>query len=57
MSHLNFGILVFFTNFCPIEIDWSGNTVLPQDSGLQKLDKMDRFWHFPPTFVLSGNTV
>ena len=27
MSHLNFLILAFSTNFCPIEIDLSGNTV------------------------------
>ena len=27
MSHLNFGILAFSTNFCPIKTDLSGNTV------------------------------
>ena len=46
MSHLNFGILAFFTNFSPIKTDLSGNTVWPQASGFQKLAKMDHFWHF-----------
>ena len=27
MSHLNFGILAFSTNFCPIKTDMSGNTI------------------------------
>ena len=35
MSHLTFSILVFFTNFCPIKIDLSGNTTWPQASGFQ----------------------
>ena len=39
-------ILAFSTNFCPTTIDLSGNTVWPQDSGFQKLAKMDHFWHF-----------
>ena len=30
MSHLNFSILAFSTNFCPCKIDLSGNTVWPQ---------------------------
>ena len=30
MSHLNFWILAFSTNFCPIKSDLSGNTVWPQ---------------------------
>ena len=38
--------LVFFTNFCPIIIDISGNTVKLQASGFQKLAKMKHFWHF-----------
>ena len=42
----SFGILAFFTNFCPIKTDLSGNTVWPQTSGFQKLVKMDHFWHF-----------
>ena len=46
MSHLNFSILAFSTNFCPIETDLSGNTVWPQAPGFQKLAKMDHFWHF-----------
>ena len=46
MSHLNFWILAFSTNFCPIKTDLSGNTVWPQASGFQKLAKMDHFWHF-----------
>ena len=41
-----FGILEFFTNFCPIKIDLPGNTVWPQASGFQKLAKIDIFWHF-----------
>ena len=36
-------ILVFFTNFCPIDIDLAGNTVWPQASGFQKLAKLDHF--------------
>ena len=46
MSHLNFWILTFSTNFCPMKTDLSGNTVWPQASGFQKLAKMDHFWHF-----------
>ena len=46
MSHLNFWILAFSTNFCPIKIDLSGNTVWPQASGFQKLAKLTIFWHF-----------
>ena len=30
MSHLNYGILAFSTNFCPIISNLSGNTVWPQ---------------------------
>ena len=41
MSHLNFIILAFSTNFCPIKTDLSGNTVWPQASGFQKLTKME----------------
>ena len=48
-----FGILEFFTNFCPIKIDLPGNTVWPQASGFQKLAKIDIFWHFLLTFVHS----
>ena len=36
MSHLNFSILVFSTNFCPIKIDLSGNTVRQEASGFSK---------------------
>ena len=46
MSHLNFWILAFSTNFWPIKTDLSGNTVWPQASGFQKLAKLDHFWHF-----------
>ena len=42
----DFSILAFFTNFCPIKIDMTGNTVLLQTSGFQKFVKMDNFWHF-----------
>ena len=41
-----FGILAFSTNFCPIKIDLSGNTVWPQASGFQKLAKIDHFLAF-----------
>ena len=53
MSHLNFWILAFFANFCPLKTDLSGNTVWPQASGFQKLAKIDHFWHFSLTFVHS----
>ena len=46
ISHLNFWILAFSTNFCPIKTDLSGNTVWPQALGFQKLAKMDHFRHF-----------
>ena len=36
--------VAFFTNFCPIRIDLSGNTVWPQALGFQKLTKMDNFF-------------
>ena len=45
-QYLNFGILVFSTNLCPIKTDLSGNTVWPQASGFQKLAKMDHFFAF-----------
>ena len=43
MSHFNFWILAFSTNFCPIKTDLSGNTVWPQTSGFQKLAKLSNF--------------
>ena len=46
----NFGIFNHFFSY--FENDLSGNTVWPKDLGLQKLAKMDRFWHFQPIFVL-----
>ena len=46
MSHLNFWILAFSTNFCPIRTDLSGNTVWQQAWGFQKLAKIEHFWHF-----------
>ena len=46
MSHFNFWILAFSTNFCPIKRDLSGNSVWPQALGFQKLAKMTNFWHF-----------
>ena len=36
MLHFNFWIFPFSTNFCPIKIDLSGNTVWPQASGFKK---------------------
>ena len=50
---MNFWMLAFSANFCPIKTDLSGNTVWPQASGFQKLNKMDHFWHFELTFVHS----
>ena len=46
MSHLNFGILAFSTNFCPIKTDLSGNTVWPQALVLKKLAKLTIFGIF-----------
>ena len=46
MSHLNFSIMAFSINFCPIVSDLSGNTVWPQASGFQKPAKIDYFCHF-----------
>ena len=46
MSHFNFGILAFSTDFWPIKTDLSGNSVCPQASVFQKLAKLDPFWHF-----------
>ena len=50
ISHLNFWILGFSTNFWPIKTDLSGNSVWPQALGFQKLAKMDLFWHFLMNF-------
>ena len=41
-----FDILAFSTNFCPIKIYLSGNTVWPQASGFQKLAKLTNFGDF-----------
>ena len=46
MWHLSFPILAFSTNFCPIKVYLSGNTVRPQASGFQKLAKIDPFGIF-----------
>ena len=46
VSHLNFLILAFSTNFCPIKSALSGNTVWQQTSDLQKLAKIDHFCLF-----------
>ena len=43
MSHLNFLILAFSTNFWPIKIDLSGNTVYPQAPGFQKTRQNEPF--------------
>ena len=45
MSHLNFSMLAFSTNFCSIKSDLSGNTVWPQTSVFSKTRKIDYFWH------------
>ena len=42
----DFWILAFSANFCPTEIDLSGNTVWPQASGFQKLVKLTIFGIF-----------
>ena len=46
MSHLNFSILAFSTNFCPTKIDLSGITVWPQAWRFQKLAKLSIFGIF-----------
>ena len=46
ISHLNFSILAFSTNFCPIKTELSGNSVWLQALGFHKLAKLDHFWHF-----------
>ena len=43
MLQLNFWILAFSTNFCPIKTDLSGNTVWQQALDFQKLAKMNHF--------------
>ena len=48
-------ILAFYTNFCPIQTNMSGNTVWQQASGFQKLAKMDHFWHFLMNFLSTQN--
>ena len=40
MSHFKFSILAFSTNFCPIKVDLSGNTVWPQTTGFKILPKL-----------------
>ena len=46
MSHLNFLIWAFFTNFRPIKIELSGNTVYTKAIGFEKVAQMDHIWHF-----------
>ena len=46
MSRLNFKSLTFSVIFCPIKIDLSGITVWQQATVVQKLAKIERFWHF-----------
>ena len=53
-SHWNFSILVFSTNFCPIESDMSVNTVWLQASGYQKLAKITLF-EFLISFLATPN--
>ena len=53
MSHLNFSILAFSINFCPIKSGLSGNTVWKVASVSQKLVKLDHFCHFWWIFVHS----
>ena len=51
MSHLNSSIFTFYANFCPIDIDLSGNTAWPQTTGCQKLAKLTIFGIFDELFV------
>ena len=53
MSHLNFSILAFTTNFCPIKIDMSGNTVWQQASSFQKNRQIVPFLAFLINFFHS----
>ena len=46
MSRLNFWILAFFDNFCPIKIDLSGNSNWLQASGFQNSPKLTIFGIF-----------
>ena len=46
MCHLNFSILAFSANFCPIKNDLSGNTVWQQASGFQKVANLAIFGIF-----------
>ena len=57
MSHLNFWILAFSTNFCPSKTYLSGTTVSRQASSFQKLAKMNHFRHFWLTFVTQNVNV
>ena len=49
-SHLHFSIVAFFTNFCLMKNDLSGNTVWQQATGFQKLAKIDHFLAFLMNF-------
>ena len=49
MSHLNFWILAFSANFCPIKTDLSGNTVWPKASGFRLQCLMRPFLWFSET--------
>ena len=55
MSHLNFWILGFSTNFCPIKTDLSGNTVWPQASVFPKNSPNWPFWAFSINFCSTQN--
>ena len=48
LSHLNFLILAFSTNFCPIRSDQSGNTISQQASGFQKVTFLAFLINFCP---------
>ena len=49
MSHLNFSILAFSTNFCSIKTDMFGNTVWPQASGFKKTRQNEHFYELLST--------
>ena len=52
-----FSILAFFTIFCPIKINLSGNTVWPRNSAFQKLAKLTIFGIFKELLSTQNVTV
>ena len=50
IQNVAFGIFQVSTNFCPMNIELSGNSVRPQASDFQKGRQLDNFWHFTELF-------